>query len=256
MNKALMNKKNDQKLHSFYKKPSKTKIKKVLKSFRFYRNLLITSLLPFYFSILSSSFRIYIVMIGVPQSVIFFLGTGIGLTVALVGPIWAVLVDKFGFQPIMKIIGIIITGMSIYLFIFIDQGYPFLIGFIITILSLVGIMLAMTPHLMNIFGMSNILVIMGFSRIISEISSFSSALISIVLAIFYKNAFQLKVPYQIVCLEGCILSFIGLVLIFFENDEKFDYGDENEAIKYFIKKDDDNTVEKEINKTSSSADNN
>ena len=255
----LMNNKNNKPLHSFYKKPSKTKVKKVLKSFRFYRNLLITALLPFYFSILSSSFRIYIVMIGVPQTVIFYLGTGIGLIVALVGPIWAILVDKFGFQPIMKIIGFITLGMSIYLFIFIDQGYPYLVGFIIAILSIVGIMMAMTPHLMNIFGMSNILVIMGFSRIISEISSFSSALISIVLAIFYKNAFELKVPYQIVCLEGSVLSFIGLVLIFFENDEKFDYGDENEENKYFIKKGDDNTVEKEkdpINKTTNSTDNN
>ena len=248
MNEALMNKKKYQLSHSFYKKPSKANIKKVLKSFRFYRNLLITGLLPFYFSILTASFRVYIVMIGVDQKVIYYLGTAIGLIASLFGPIWAILVDKYGFQPIMKIIGFIISGMSIYFYFFIDKGYPFLVGFVITILSLIGIMMAMTPHLMNIFGMSNFLILMGFARIISEISSFSSAITSIVLAYFYKNAEDLKVPYQIVCVVGGALSIIGLVMIFYENDEKFVYDDENEENKYFKTEGDDNTVENETDK--------
>ncbi len=259
MNEELINNKNNPPLHSFYKKPSKTKVKKVLKSFRFYRNLLIMCLLPFYLSILEYSNRVYITMIGVPQGLIFYLGTVFGLIVALFGPIWAISVDKYGFQPVVKIIGFILSGMSIYFCIFIDNWPFYLIGFIITVLALIGIMMAMTPHLMNIFGMSNFLLIAGFAGIIGQIGTFLSALTSIVLAIFFKNAFELKVPYRIVCLEGGILSFIGLVLVYFENDEKFDYGDENEGIKYFIKKGDDNTDEKEtvpINKSTYSEDNN
>ena len=89
---------------------------------------------------------------------------------------------------------------------------------------------------------------MGFALLFNQISSFSAALISIVISIFYKNAFELKVPYQIVCLEGGVLSFIGLVMVFYENDEKFVYGDENEENKYFIKNGDNNTVEKENDK--------
>ena len=109
-------------------------------------------------------------------------------------------------------------------------------------------MSATTPHLMNVFGMSNFLLIMGFALLFNQISSFSAALISIIISIFYKNAFELKVPYQIVCLEGGVLSFIGLVMVFYENDEKFVYGDENEENKYFIKNGDNNTVEKENDK--------
>ncbi len=34
---------------------------------------------------------------------------------------------------------------------------------------------------------------------------------------------------------GFFLSVIGLIMIFFENDEKFIYGDENEEEKYYVK---------------------
>ena len=245
---TLMNKNNNQPVNTFYKKASKTKVQKVIKGFRFWRNIIIVGLLPFYFSILNASFRAYIAMLGLDQSIIYFLGCAIGLIICFVGPIWATLVDKFGFQPIMKIIGFIISGMSIYFVFFIDSPYGYLIGFIIAIVAFVGIMSATTPHLMNVFGMSNFLLIMGFALLFNQISSFSAALISIIISIFYKNAFELKVPYQIVCLEGGVLSFIGLVMVFYENDEKFVYGDENEENKYFIKNGDNNTVEKENDK--------
>ena len=116
MNEELINNKNNPPLHSFYKKPSKTKVKKVLKSFRFYRNLLIMCLLPFYLSILEYSNRVYITMIGVPQGLIFYLGTVFGLIVALFGPLWAISVDKFGFQPVAKIIGFFQECQSIFAF--------------------------------------------------------------------------------------------------------------------------------------------
>ena len=35
---------------------------------------------------------------------------------------------------------------------------------------------------------------------------------------------------------GFFLSVIGLIMIFFENDDKFIYGDENEEEKYYVKK--------------------
>ena len=35
---------------------------------------------------------------------------------------------------------------------------------------------------------------------------------------------------------GEVLSIIGFIMIFFENDEKFIYGDEDEEEKYYINK--------------------
>lgn len=38
-----------------------------------------------------------------------------------------------------------------------------------------------------------------------------------------------------VVLGGGLLSVLGFILVFFETDEKFIYGDENEQNKYFVK---------------------
>ena len=60
-------------------------------------------------------------MLGVDTNIIFFLGSGIAFAGFLLGPIWAALFDKYGFQPIMKIIGFICSGMSIYFYFFYGQ---------------------------------------------------------------------------------------------------------------------------------------
>ena len=65
--------------------------------------------------------------------------------------IFLYLFDKFGYQPIMKIIGFCCSGMSIFFYFFIDDKLFYVIGLIIAISTLIGIMSAATPHLMNIY---------------------------------------------------------------------------------------------------------
>ena len=228
---VLINNRKSKYHNSFYKPTSSKNIKIALKSFRFWRNILIIGLTPFWILFLQSSYRAYVVMLGVDTKIIYYLGSAVALISCLLGPIWASLVDKFGFQPIMKIIGFISTIMSVYFYFFIGDQLFYIIGLIISLSTLVGIMAAATPHLMEIYGMRYFLTIGGFARLFNEISSFSSALISIILSVFFKNAKDLLFPYQIVFVVGGALSSIALVLIFFENDEKFIYGDENEDIE-------------------------
>ena len=243
MNEELINE-NDNQRSTFYKKASKTKVKKALKSFRFWRNIMIVILLPFYYCIFSASFRAYIPMI-ISQEVIYYTNFGLGITIFIVGPIWASFVDKFGFQPIMKIIGFIVSGISIYFFFFIDNGYPYLVGFFVFSVAITGISVAIIPHFMNVFGMSNFLILAGFGTLCTQLSNFLAALISIVISIFCKKSEEFKWPYRIVSIAGGALCIIGLVMVFYENDEKFDYGDENEEKKDSIKDDDNKTIEME-----------
>ena len=228
---VLINNRQSLRFNSFYKPNPSKNIKIALKSFRFWRNILIVGLTPFWILFLQSSFRAYVVMLGVDTQIIFFLGSGVALTSCLFGPIWASLVDKFGFQPIMKIIGFISTTMSIYFYFFMGDQLFYIIGLAISLSTLVGIMSAATPHLMEIYGMRYFLTIGGFARLFNELSSFSAALTSIILSVFFKNAKELLFPYQMVVVVGGALSIIGLILVFFENDEKFIYGDENEIIE-------------------------
>ena len=259
MNAQLINNKKDPKLNSFYKPSPKRNIKIALKNFRFWRNIMIAGLLPLYISFIRCTFRAYVVMIKVDPDVIYYLGFSVALISCIFGPIWASLVDKFGFQPIMKIIGILISAMSVYFFFFIDDDLFYVIGLFFIIAMLVGIMASMTPHLMNIYGMRYYLIIGGFARLFNDLSSFIVAIISIVISFYCKTAEELKVPYQIVIASGGILSLIGLTMVFFENDEKFIYGDENNDNKYFKKEDDntpsDNTFEKDKNDNNAKSNN-
>ena len=195
---------------------------------------MIAGLIPFYVSFIKCTFRAYVVMINVDPNVIYYLNSGIALINCIFGPIWASLVDKFGFQTIMKIIGILISVMSIYFLFFIDSPTLYVIGLLFIMPILAGIMASMTPHLMNIYGMRYYLTIGGFARLFNELSGFIVAIISILISMYCKTTEELKVPYQIVITTGGILSLIGLTNVFFENDEKFIYGDESN----------DNTFEK------------
>lgn len=226
---------NNRVFNSFYKPSPSKNIKIALKSFRFWRNIIIAGLTPFWIAFISSSYRAYVVMLGVDTNVIFFLGSGLAFAGFLFGPMWAALVDKFGFQPIMKIIGFICSGMSIYFYFFMDNKLFYTIGTIICISTFIGIMSAVTPHLMQIYGMRYFLTIGGFARLFNDLSSFIAALSSIIISIFYKNAEKLLFPYQMMVLGGGLLSIFGFILVYFENDEKFIYGDEIEENKYFIK---------------------
>ena len=227
--------KKKKKLNSFYKPSPSKNIKIALKSFRFWRNIIISGVMPFWLYFIQSSFRAYVVMLGVDTNIIYFLGSGISLISCILGPVWASLVDKFGFQPIIMVIGIISSGMPIYFFFFLNNQLFYVIGLIISTSILVGIMASVTPHLMQIYGLRYYLTIGGLARLFNDLCSFTAAITTIVLSVYFKNAQELLFPYRMVVAGGFFLSVLGLIMIFFENDDKFIYGDEKEEEKYFVK---------------------
>ena len=124
LDKNLIGKEKDnQRMNSFYKISSSNDVKKALKNFRFWRIIIISGFMPFFLYFLQASFRPFVVMLGVDTDIIFFLGSTLNIISCLTGPIWASLIDKFGYQPIMKIIGFICTGTSIYYLFFMGNKY-------------------------------------------------------------------------------------------------------------------------------------
>ena len=97
-------------------------------------------------------------------------------------------------------------------------------------------MSSLTPHLMQIYGMRYFLTIGGFAKLFNELSDFLAALTSIILSIFFKNADELLFPYQMVIAVGGVLSIIGLILTFYENDEEFVFGTKMRKIKTWKRK--------------------
>ena len=116
--------------------------------------------------------------------------------------------------------------------------------------TFVGIMSSINPHLMNIFGIRNILIIGGFIHLFNQLSTFGAAITSIVISVYCKNAKELRYPYQVVTACGGVISFIGFCMIFFENDEKFSFGDEDKEPQSLPQKENDpnDSLEKEKQK--------
>jgi MFS family permease len=210
---------------SFSKASTKRDIKYVLTHFRFWRNILIVGAMPFIIWFETSTSRAFSVTIGVDGRIIGILSSSISIMSCIANPIWALCVDKFGFRPIMIIISSITTALSIYLSIFIDNPILYVIGIYVSNLLRGGIIAALVPHMMEVFGIKYFLTLGGLGRLFTQLFSFGVSGISIIISIFRKGRDELIFPYRIVCVASIGFSVFGLFLSFYENDEKFKFKD-------------------------------
>ena len=204
-----------------------TNTKEIMTSFRFWRNIIIISLMPFWIYFLTSTYRAYSPLLGIKQEIISDLPTIVTCISSIIGLSIGFSFDKFGFQNIIKIMSTITIISSIYFTIFINNKTLYIIGLLIsTSVSRVGMMSVINPHIMNVFEFRNYLIIGGFARAFNQLSCFIAALTSVLISLNYKNsnASDLEAPYRIVASIGILLSSAGgLLLSFYENDEKFKF---------------------------------
>ena len=201
-----------------------TNTKEIVKTYRFWRNIIIVGLMPFWAYFLTSTYRAYAPMIGVNKDLVSYLSMIINGLSALTGLISALIFDKFGFQIIIKIMSVICIFLTIYCFIFINNPILYFIGLIVnTTISRIGMMSVINPHIMQVFEFRNYLIIGGFARLFNQSNAFFSALTSVLISLKYKTGEELKTPYRIVAIVGFVFAVIGFILSFQENDEKFKF---------------------------------
>ena len=108
--------------------------------------------------------------------------------------------------------------------IFIDDKLLYVIGLLSsTVLSRLGMMSIINPHIMQVFEFRNYLMIGGFARFFNQLSCFFAALTSVLLSFKYKTSDELFFPYRIISSVCIGLSSMGLILSFFEKNEKFKF---------------------------------
>ena len=206
-----------------------TNTKEIIKTYRFWRNIIIVGLMPFFAYFLNSTYRAYAPMIGVNKELVSYLSTIISFLSSITGLIWAIIFDKFGFQIIIKIMSAICIFLSIYCIIFINNSVLYFIGLLInTTISRVGMMSVINPHIMQVFEFRNYLIIGGFARLFNQSNAFFSALTSVLISLKYKTGDELKTPYRIVASVGFVFAAIGFILSFQENDKKFKFKNSEE----------------------------
>jgi hypothetical protein len=160
----LLNK-GEKKTVSFSKPDAKNGIKKALKSFRFWRNILIVGSMPFMIWFESATSRPYSAMIGVKGEIVGILSASMSLLSCITNPIWAFCVDKFGFRPIITSISVLTILLSIYFFIFMDNKIFYVIGLYISTTLRGGIISSLIPHMMEVFGLKYFLTLGGLGRL-------------------------------------------------------------------------------------------
>ena len=204
------------------KKDKATNTKEIILNFRFWRNILIISLMPFWIYFLNATYRAFCPMIGVNSNLIPKLPSIVTALSSITGLIWGLIFDKYGFQIIIKIMSVICIFISIFFSIFLDNKKFYVAGLILsTLISRVGMMSIINPHIMQVYEFRNYLIIGGFARLFNQLSFFIAGLTSIFLSFKYKTGDELKSPYRIIAFFGIGFSLIGLILSFFENDEKY-----------------------------------
>ena len=233
-----------------------TNTKEIIKTYRFWRNIIIVGLMPFWAYFLNSTYRAYAPMIGVDKELVSYLSTIITFLSSITGFIWAIIFDKFGFQIIIKIMSAICIFLSIYCIIFINNSVLYFIGLLInTTISRVGMMSVINPHIMQVFEFRNYLIIGGFARLFNQSNAFFSALTSVLISLKYKTGDDLKTPYRIVASVGFVFAAIGFILSFQENDKKFKFKNSEEtegnlgidSLRLSSEDDDNNNKEKKDN---------
>jgi cyanate permease len=213
---------NNEKMLPQKKGPKRTDTKEIIGSFRFWRNMIIITLMPFWVYFLTATYRAYSTLIGLDQNFISYLPSIITFLSASIGLIWGYIFDKFGFQKIIMIMSIICIILSIYFTIFIGDKVFYTIGLITsTFISRVGMMSVINPHIMQVYEFRNYLIIGGFARSFNQLSFFIAASISVILSVNNKTADSLKTPYRIIASVGIVLSIIGFIFSFYEDDSKF-----------------------------------
>ena len=83
------------------KENNNTNTKEIVKTYRFWRNIMIIGLMPFWTFFLMSTYRAYAPMIGVDRNLVSYLNMIILGLNSITGLIWAFIFDKFGFQIII-----------------------------------------------------------------------------------------------------------------------------------------------------------
>lgn len=223
-NEELLNAQQENKTEIKTRKESETNTKEIILNFRFWRNMIIASLMPFWAYFLTATYRAYSPMIGVSANLMSYLPSIITALSSITGFFWGIIFDQLGFQIIIKIMSLICIFLSIYSIISINKETLYIAGLIIsTFISRVGMMSIINPHIMQVYEFKNYLVIGGFARLFNQLSFFIAGLTSVILSFNFKTGAELKTPYRIVALIGIVLSSIGLILSFFENDEKFEF---------------------------------
>ena len=237
----------------FEKEKRKKKIKKIIKTFRFWKIATASFLLSFPISFMMTTGRTFGALIGIKGGALQFLTIAQGAGIIIVGPIFGILSDKKGPLLILRIASIVSILPGILLLFFIDNTVLYMISFVFIAIGLVARMVSFNPLLMEIYGIRESVILGGIINGIGKVGEVITVVAAFVISFKYQGN-EIKTPYKIIFIVGSGCSLLSLILFLFESKKKYEYEEEMDKLDSLI--DNDNITENEQNKDANNNNNN
>ena len=222
----------------------KRKIKKIIKTFRFWKIAIASLLLSFPISFMMTTGRTFGALIGIKGAALQFSTIAQGAAIIIVGPIFGILSDKKGPLLILRISSIVSILPGILLLFFIDNTVLYMISFVFMAIGLVSKTVSFNPFLMEIYGIRESVILGGIINGIGKVGEVITVVAAFVIPFKYQGN-EIKTPYKIIFIVGSACSLLSLILLLFESTKKYEYEEEMDKLDLLI--DNDNLTENEQN---------
>ena len=208
-------------------KQKREKVKKILKTFRYWRIAMVSFLVNFSISFMITTGRTFGAIIGISGGALQFLSIVQSGSIVIIGPIFGILADKKGPLIIVRICAIISILPGIILLFFMDNTALYMISFVLIATGFVSKTISFNPLLMEIYGIEESVILYGIISGIGKIGEIITTIAAFVISFFYTKD-EIKTPYKVIFTIGSVCSIVSTILLFFENNEKFDYKEDQE----------------------------
>ena len=230
------NKKDEDPLEKDIKAMNKKKnIKKVIKTFRFWRLTLIQFLITFCFSFIVNTGRTFGALIGIDGSALQFLMICQTASIIIIGPFLGIIVDKKGPLNLLRLTSIVCMFPAILLTFFLNNSFIFIISFMLAVMSLISSAVGFSPFIMETYGIEESVILGGIINTFSKISEAITTVAAFIISLIYSKE-EIEKPYRIIYVIGFAFCLFSLILLIFEKKEKFDYGKKEENLGDLVEK--------------------
>ena len=199
-----------------------TKIKTIIKTFRFWRMGLASFLLAIPMTFLSTTGRTFGALIGINGAALQFLIVLESVSFIIFGPIFGCIADKKNPLIILRISIIFSMIPTILLFLLLDNQAVFLFSFIFVSIANVAKATSYGPFFMEVYGIRESVILGAILSIVTTFAQILTTILAFVIPFYYTTE-ELKDPYKIVYLVGIITTSLSFVLFLFEKGKKFEY---------------------------------
>lgn len=208
---------------------NKKKVKKVIKTFRFWRLSIAQLLLSFSFSFILGTGRTFGAIIGIEGGALQFLMLLQSFALIIIGPLVGFLVDKKGPLNLLRVAALICVIPGVLLTFFTTVTFFFIFSFLLAIIGMVSMLVCFSPFIMEVYGIQESVIIGGIMNVFSKLSEIATTVSGFVISLYYTKDEIIK-PFRAMYIIGAFCCLVSFVLFLFEKMDKFNYDIEEESL--------------------------